>query len=649
MNFKRWIIFNENIEENWDLWCDTLEKYSENNPSEKRVLNSLKDRWNWSRSVQSGPAPTLKDILNKKTPLFNMIKRVLKEKNIENYNWFCFSLGCVLAYDGIHEEDLRSSIDEVRRRISSRELPKSEIGTKGWLVIGSESKQYVDEAIIKSQTLSKRQQEKLRKTGRTLEDDPGLIKIFAEEGDFTLYFCPALPPISLSPHGSLQSALKRATNNHQNLIDQRHAILCKYGKGGSFCTASPTGTFHRDYIRNDIYIFHVNDKVKYQFVSCEDSRNKQFMTVENRPPDEIEKEEKDFLIKYNAPIECYNLKTPVASYSDLLRAAKNPEKDWSINIFKEASIATIERYLDTALKTGKEEDILLLFKSGLFVSRNSVGTRSRSQLNLKSFIDKLKDYSFAQEIIKEIINFLSTDHILQYLVDNKTIESIVQISDLDNLKLFFFKISRSGNILSKPEYFNIIKKYKNNEELIEILAETNNPPAAILIAIHKDKQKICNILRTNDKLKFLTKMEIVDLLLGSLRTVYGQWNTKGTREISIPEIKTGVSGKEMASALGSKVITSIPLPSQIVLGLYSKINAKIPDNPLFFDIDVSKDQARELIEIIASKHENLDNEDIRNIITAYKGLGIHKAMEKISKLLGSKNMKKLKREDRYLV
>lgn len=637
MNFKYWILFNENVEENWDLWCDTLEKYAENNPSEKRILNSLKDRWNWSRSVQLGPAPTLKDILNKKTPLFNMIKRVLKDKNIENYNWFCFSLGCALAYEGIHEEDLRSSVDEVKRRISSRELPKSEIGRKGWLLIGSESKEYVDETIRRNQIISKRQQEKLRKLGITLNEDPRLIKVFAEEGGFILYFCPKLP--------TFNSAEDAYGHPGLSLVNERHAILCKYGKGGKFCTADPTGTYHTSYIKNDIYIFHVNNKVKYQFVSCNDSSNKQFMTVENRPPVEIEKDEKEFLVKYNAPIECYNLKTPGVSYADLLKAAKNPEQDWSYNIFKETSVAAVERYLEMALQTGKEKDVLLLIKSGLFVSRNNLSTTSRTQLNLEGFIEKLKDYSFAQEVIKELINLLSTDRIFQYYVNIATIEAILGASDLDNIKLFFSKLERAANsVSSSRECLYILKKHKNDEELIEILAKTNKPPAAILIAICKDKQKICNILRTNDKLD-LTTDETVDLLLGALRPFYGSsWNLS---KALIPEIKTNISSKEMASALGSKVITnSIKLPSEVILGLSSKISGKILRGKLFSDINLSKEQAKELIEIIASKHENLDQEDIRNIIQTYKDLGIHKAHQKISTFLGKRNLKKLDRYDR---
>lgn len=665
MNFRIWMNFNENSEQNWDLWCDTLEKYAQSNPQEKRVLN-------WFKDNLSKPGDTeLKNIINISNRVgfgspgraaARIIQTVLKQKNIENYNWFCFALGCVVSYDGnIREEDLRSAIDETKRRISSRELLKSEIGQKGWLVIGSESKQYVDESIRRSQAVSKRQQEKLRKTGRTLSENPDLIKVFAEEDDFTLYFCPKLPDLSLSSQGSFASALDKANANQQNLIDQRHAILCKYGKGGSFCTATPTGTFHRDYINNDIYIFHVDNKVKYQFVSCHDKRNLQFMTVRNEPPKEIEKDEKEFLIKYGAPVECYKLKTSSFTYKELIDAAKNIQLNKSgiskSDLFEELSIERVETYLLNALENKKEDDIILLLKVGLVIANSTAKKGTRSQLHLKNLIEKLslEDDSFAQGLITKIIDLFSSYPLFQYWMDNYSIEAIVKASDIENLKLVFGSLTRVNNILSDQDFYNLIEDHNNSPKILEIIAKSggSRPSPALLIALSEDKQKMCNWLRTSGKIDSLTPEEITQLLLRELPEKLGRYKVHRQdsydREILSPSVIIKGTSKEIASALGEDIISKISLPKVIVDQLYRLSMGKGGLTRSMNIESATKEQVKGFLEAIADKHKNLDREDVLSIITTYKGLGVHKASEKISKILGAKNLKKLKREDKYLV
>ena len=73
-------------------------------------------------------------------------------------------------------------------------------------------------------------------------------------------------------------------------INARHKILCKYGKGTDWCTASATGTYHRMYAHRNIYIVHINDKPEYQFMDCSkedtddgcqfhDSKNEEVETI----------------------------------------------------------------------------------------------------------------------------------------------------------------------------------------------------------------------------------------------------------------------------------------------------------------------------------------------------------------------------------
>lgn len=661
MNFKRWVVLNENIEQNWDFWCDTLEKYSQNNSNENMVLNSLKDMMFDQRIPQGfeGKPRSLRFIISNNGKGSNVaenrryaqiVVRVLKEKNIENYNWFCFSLGCIVSYNGnMHEEDLRASIDETKRRIAAGELPKTEIGRKGWLVIGSESKEHVDESIRRNQQVSKRKQEKLRKLGITLNEDPRLIKVFAEENNFVIYLCPKMPVWTAND-------AEYKSGEAANLVNERHAILCKYGKGGNFCTADPTGTFHRSYLRNNIYIFHVNNKVKYQFVDCNDGSNRQFMTIENKFPEEIEKDEFNFLVNCGAPINCYNLKTPSASYEDLIRTVSSKEYKNILDlseepIFRETSIERVEKYLFKALINQNKSDIKLLFKAGIYCVRANIGREARSQLMLKAFLERLKEYDFAQEIIKYIIEMLSEDRIFQYYIHSSTLKEIVNIADPENIELAFSKIDRIGTLLSDQDYIELIEKHKNidneqNQEIINSLAKLDKAPIAFLIAISKDKSQVCNILK--GKLESLKVEEIFDLLIGYLKPTYGKYIDSFKREKLTPGVKTKTSAKEMAKVLGKRIVTKIPDPGKTALDSARVLQGGRPVGRLF-NLELTKETVKDFIEAIASNHENLSKEDVIDIITAYKSLGIHKHAEKISKLLGKKNLKKLSKHDRYLL
>jgi hypothetical protein len=658
MNFKGWISLNENIDSNWNFWCDTLEKYAKKNIIEKRILNSLKDIFLPSMlwgEIQPAPSDTLfdmdqvksledltlKDFLNFKGVGYTnasitarIILRVLKSKNLENYNWFCFSLGCIISYNGnMGEEDLESAIDETKRRIGSRELTKNEIGAKGWLVVGSESKNYVDEAILRSQELSKRKQLKLKKQGITLDEDPELIKIFAQKNNFILYFCPKLKNLSFQ----------------DDKANKRHAILCKYGKGGKFCTANPTGTHHRMYIDSDIYIFHVNNKVKYQFVSCDDLSNHQFHDIDNKQPNEIEKEEKQFLIDSNAPIDCYVLKTSEVSYEQFLQIIKNYPKNspgWRVKL-DGISVNRIQNYLVRSLEN--KEDTLLLIKAILEdvtapdSLRDAMNIGVNPMLDLEDFFNILKDKVFCQEVIEEIIkHFEKEDNIISiFTFSTNTLNSMVGISNIKNLeKLLNFK--RVANSFNADSFIKILKsEIESKNERVKILSKVETLPSEImayLIAISENKKEICDNLRASGAIERLSSTHVIDLLKGTLDPLK-ELTWRGPLKNKLPGVEIKIAGREMAIALGKTVLDKIKDPAVEARMAVDRSNSRWAS--------MSDRESKNLLEGLCM-HPNLTSEDISSIMFAYKKLGVHKWKEKISSFLGGKNLKKLTRTDRSI-
>jgi hypothetical protein len=613
-NFKTWMVFNENVDQNWDYWCDTLEKYSKNKPNENRVLILLKEIISTDINVD------LKTLLKSNRPdvtvFIHDIKTVLKEKNIENYNWFCFALGCLVSYSGLfHTEDLEAAVDETKRRIDSRELLKSEIGEKGWLVLGYESKRYVDEAIERSQRLSNKEKERMRKEGRTLREDPRLIQIIAKEEDLKLYLCPGLS--------------YEDTQKNPELISERHGILCKYGKGGKFCTAQPEGTYHRNYVRNDIYIFHVDNEVKYQFVSCNNTTNKQFMTTENIPARYLSAKDYMFLNKH-APINCYSLLIDI-NYKDVIDTIKRGDAK-EINSI---SLNQIEKYLIDSFENENIEDSELLLSGAFYLAKDKIKHFSIPALGDGRFYDKI-----ISKILTNPLGRLDTGRgseiVLNYIKSESRLD-IFKKSNLDNLKNIvnnkylnmIFSMTLSNYPALEKNILEVLNKNSQNEqECIEILCKLDTPPLKYLIGLSENVKKTISLLK--DKLDKLSVSDIVELLFCSL------------------SIKS--TGKQIGEALGKKIVSKIPnedidkLITRDYIVLRNELIKSKSAREMYDD-----NKLKGFLEAIAMQHENLTKENIVTIIRNYTTLpGMHKGMSKIEEMLGKKNMKKLTKLDRWV-
>ena len=411
MNFYQWLLLNENVETNFDKWLETLFQYTKKNTDAEKVLMKIPgvparsdligvDPKNW----EAGGREQLGYIIDIRSAV--IIKTVLKEKNIENFNWFSFSIGYYSAKPGFFKEDLELAIDVTKQRIDSRELPKTEIGTKGWLIIGYEAKDKVQEYLQSHRQVSNRQLEKMKKSGMSLGENENLIKMVVNEDHIKIYH---LPSLKSSDH-----------------VKERHLLLCKYGKGTDWCTAQPSWDAHTGYTGDTIYIVHIDDKPAYQFVSCTDGRNQQFMDARDQSVDYLNGDVYDALAaNLNDQFKCYRIKRK-AGLKDLLEPdSKKRETIYSTlsskDFFELINLANTEQ----KNKILKDDKSNYLKFTNFFDKLNEILTITRIT-NLSELVENLSRQSFKLTSIHEqflsSINY-SNDEIENFV--NKNVSLIV--------------------------------------------------------------------------------------------------------------------------------------------------------------------------------------------------------------------------------
>jgi len=402
MNFYQWLLLNENVETNFNKWLETLFQYTKKNTDAEKVLMKIPgvparsdfigvDPKNW----EAGGREQLGYIIDK--PF--IIKTVLKEKNIENFNWFSFSIGYYSAKPGFFKEDLELAIDVTKQRIDSRELPKTEIGAKGWLIIGYEAKDKVQEYLQSHRQVSNRQLEKMKKSGMSLDENENLIKMVVNEGKIKIYH---LPSLKSSDH-----------------VKERHLLLCKYGKGTDWCTAQPSWDAHTGYTRDTIYIVHIDDKPAYQFVSCTDGRNQQFMDKQDQYVNRLNGDVYDALAaNLNDQFKCYQIRRKT-SLKDLLEP-DSKKREAIYNALSEDDFFELIRLANTEQKNKilKDDKLNYLKFTNFFNKLNEI-LHTTSITNIKELVENLSRQSF--KLMKQIdmpsINF-SKDEIENFINNN---------------------------------------------------------------------------------------------------------------------------------------------------------------------------------------------------------------------------------------
>lgn len=323
MNFKEFFtLLNENIEDNFDNWLDMLAKYAK--PNEKMVIANLSYvPMTGQGAYKIGEKLHIPDIYKK------IIIDVLKEKRLENFNWFSFCLGYYVAKK-FRKEDLEMAIEFTKKMIDSGEITKSEIGSEGWLNIGYKAKDNVIKYLEKQNELSNRELERRKKRGEA-DLDENLVKLVVEEENIKIYY---LPRLKKDDSGRIEDEYEDEDspniaddypsdfwlNKNKKRVNKRHEILCKLGKKTRWCTAQPSWDAHESYVVDDIYIIHNNDKPMYQFVSCinGDEDHMQFMDVDDEDVKSLPTSILKILKKHlDLQTGCYNLKEFVENVEDL--------------------------------------------------------------------------------------------------------------------------------------------------------------------------------------------------------------------------------------------------------------------------------------------------------------------------------------------
>lgn len=559
-NFKYWLILNENVEENFNKWLEVLVQYSTKR-AEKELLERLQ-----AQHLDIFKHDFLEKLIGKDTNTWNkedrdklhwlipnniksVIKTVLSQKrgtrgeSLEKYDWFAFSIGYLVVKPNYFAEDLELAIDATLKRRDSGEL-KADIGNKGWFIIGSEVEEHIEDYLSKQ--VSNRERERMRKKGETLSENEKYIRLLVKEGELLLYFLPALTATEKNTYGDYYHT--DSLIPPENEIQDRHMILCKYGKGTQWCTANPKGQFHKYYSTNNIYIIHRNGVPLYQFVDCKDGKNTQFMDVKDQSVSELEGDVYELLNKYmKENISCYNISRAYGA-DELLGLSGGK----SAAAYSQISLNNIKLILSNSFLT-KDQAIEILNNMLSYKDKNWLSSSSRYVPNrrevISSFIQKLGVDDFIKTLGKDI-----TPNVIKNIIKDEELkqspEKIYNIikSSIENYPDFLTtaKYEEIYDFLHK-----ISTSYKEKfPELVELIGDKINllPDAYLSSLIRLDFNNLFVLL---DKKTNKIDSSLMEIILSHLPS-YAQGIEK-ISYITLPRSKR---------SLPKGVVSRIALPTK---------------------------------------------------------------------------------------
>ena len=253
INFREYFYLYESIDQNFDQWLIDLKTYARPDESKIKTFN-IPD--------------------NKKQFIIN----TLKSKNIENKQYMKYLIGFATTPQSSHIEDYDRAVDTLKWFIQTNRLTKAQVEADGWFNTGKRATELTREKDQILNPYSKTKEKKEKKLG--IAED--ILPLF-QSGNIKIYFSPKVTNEKSKEEDVAKDAEKPE-------IKARHKILCKYGKGTDWCTASATGTYHAQYSDRNIYIVHIDDKPAYQFMDCtaEDTDERcQFHDAKNEEVEEI--------------------------------------------------------------------------------------------------------------------------------------------------------------------------------------------------------------------------------------------------------------------------------------------------------------------------------------------------------------------------
>ena len=244
LNFREWFYFNESIEANIDIWINGVidPKKPDGTPIQlppnEAELNNFR--------VTNQQKQLMVDNLNK-FDLSNPVDSGKRKLKI-TANHVKFLLGFIKSKPQALTEDYERALDALFWALSSNRVTKQQFGVDSYN-IGKNIQRYIEEK-DREEGPSKREEKRDKKEGKA--DD---IDTLYQEGNIKCYYLP-----------KIKSDLSE--DEKKKAILERHKLLCKYGKNTGWCTASPSGTYHENYVYDEIYLIQDFNIPVYQFFHC---------------------------------------------------------------------------------------------------------------------------------------------------------------------------------------------------------------------------------------------------------------------------------------------------------------------------------------------------------------------------------------------
>lgn len=233
INFREYFYLYESIDQNFDQWLIDLKTHARPDESEIKTFN-IPD--------------------NKKQFIIN----TLKSKNIENKQYMKYLIGFATTPQSSHIEDYDRAVDTLKWFIQTNRLTKAQVEADGWFNTGKRATELTREKDQILNPVSKTKEKKEKKLGIAEDISP-----LFQSGNIKIYFSPKATIERINKEDAERPEIAEKPE-----IKARHKILCKYGKGTDWCTASASGTYHAQYSDTNIYIVHIDDKPAYQFMDC---------------------------------------------------------------------------------------------------------------------------------------------------------------------------------------------------------------------------------------------------------------------------------------------------------------------------------------------------------------------------------------------
>ena len=412
INFREYFYLYESIDQNFDQWLIDLKTYARPDESKIKTFN-IPD--------------------NKKQFIIN----TLKSKNIENKQYMKYLIGFATTPQSSHIEDYDRAVDTLKWFIQTNRLTKAQVEADGWFNTGKRATELTREKDQILNPYSKTKEKKEKKLG--IAED--ILPLF-QSGNIKIYFSPKVTNEKSKEEDVAKDAEKPE-------IKARHKILCKYGKGTDWCTASATGTYHAQYSDRNIYIVHIDDKPAYQFMDCtaEDTDERcQFHDAKNEEVEEIPLKLAELIMEKLPKIASFYECVKNTFNKAIYNAIKTNNLDIAEYLMKKY-VEIVGGAVYHAASKGNLPIVKYLVEKGAKIGDNAVRNAGKSNnLDLVKYLVE-KGAKICRYAVSNAALFKNLD-IVKYLVEKgATIgDSVASAAQVNNLDIVKYLVEKGGKI-----------------------------------------------------------------------------------------------------------------------------------------------------------------------------------------------------------